>query len=113
MNAYQIFSPRLLVFSGHVRHRREVELQLRRMQAIAAGRNVMKFISAGSRDVRIPFALVSTSDEPVNAYARFDLSENRDELSDHDACAGVAPFLCGSTKSTRAESSLRRVAGQL
>lgn len=53
MNTYQIFSSRLLVFSEHVRHRREVELQLCRMQAIAAGRNVLKFIGAGSRDVRI------------------------------------------------------------
>ena len=82
------------------------------MQAIAAARNVLKFIGADSGVGRaLPFR--PTSDELVSAYARLDLSENRDELSDRDACAGVAPFPCGSTKRTRAESSLHRVAGQL
>lgn len=75
MNKYQVFSPRLLVFSGHVPYRREVELQLQRMQTTAAGRNVLKFIGAGRKDVRIlPFR--PTNKEPVNAYARPDLSEN-------------------------------------
>ena len=74
MNKYQTFSPRLLVFSGHVPYRREVELQLQRMQTTAAGRNVLKFIGAGSKDVRIlPFR--PSKSDPVNAAARPDLSE--------------------------------------
>ena len=74
MNRYQLFSPRLWVFSGHLPYRREVELQLGKMRTTTSGRNVLKFIGAGRRDVRIlPFR--PTTDEPVNAFARPDRSE--------------------------------------
>lgn len=75
MNRYAYYAPHLLVYVNHPPWHREVLIQLDRVKQTVAGRNVFAFISNGRKAVRLlPFR--PTNKDPVNAYARTDLSAN-------------------------------------